>query len=189
VTDPLAFSLAIVIVLATPGPTNTLLMTSGATVGIMRALPLLAAEALGYTVSILALGLSLAPFLAAWPDARTVVGVAVGTYLCWIAAKLWRRDIHAAGSSVSWRDVLITTLLNPKVFVFALVIIPFDSPAWARYMGGFVAIVVPVGLAWVTFGALTRRLMPDHRFALVPKVAAAVLLGFGLVLIGSAWRA
>ena len=79
--------------------------------------------------------------------------------------------------------------MNPKVFVFALVIVPFDSPAWARYFGAFLAILVPVGLSWIAFGAVTRRLVPGHRFALVPKVAAAVLLGFGLVLIGSAWRA
>ncbi|MES1149390.1 MAG: hypothetical protein ABUL53_09420, partial [Bradyrhizobium guangdongense] len=53
--DVLPFILAAASLLAIPGPTNTLLATSGAGVGVARSLPLLAAELGGYLLSILLL--------------------------------------------------------------------------------------------------------------------------------------
>ncbi|MGN4075192.1 hypothetical protein ACS0X5_11490 [Burkholderia gladioli] len=58
--SPLLFGLTVASILAMPGPTNTLLATGGATVGLRRALPLALAEALGYGLAILAIGLVLA---------------------------------------------------------------------------------------------------------------------------------
>jgi len=43
--DPLLFALAVLTILGTPGPTNTLLATAGATGGLRRSLPLVPAEA------------------------------------------------------------------------------------------------------------------------------------------------
>ncbi|MFY8031875.1 MAG: hypothetical protein ACOVO5_08585 [Devosia sp.] len=38
-TDPLLFLAAVLTLLGTPGPTNTLLATAGATAGVRRSLP------------------------------------------------------------------------------------------------------------------------------------------------------
>ena len=38
--DPVLFTLTVLFILGTPGPTNTLLATAGGTVGFRRALPL-----------------------------------------------------------------------------------------------------------------------------------------------------
>lgn len=43
-TNPFLFVLTVVTILVMPGPTNTLLATGGATVGMRRALPLALAE-------------------------------------------------------------------------------------------------------------------------------------------------
>ena len=46
-TDPLAFVLSVVALLAVPGPTNTLLATAGGLGGVRRAIPLIPAEVTG----------------------------------------------------------------------------------------------------------------------------------------------
>lgn len=45
------------LILMMPGPTNTLLMTSGYTCGPAKTLPLIATEAFGYSIAISAWGL------------------------------------------------------------------------------------------------------------------------------------
>jgi threonine/homoserine/homoserine lactone efflux protein len=89
--NPVLFALAVLVVLGTPGPTNTLLATSGATARLRRSLPLIAAEAAGYTVSILTLGLVLGPVVAGAPFLAGVLRMAVGIYLLALAFGLWRR--------------------------------------------------------------------------------------------------
>jgi len=65
--DRIAFAAAALSLLATPGPTNTLLATSGAKVGLRRSLPLLGAELGGYLLAILLLRALIGPLMAANP--------------------------------------------------------------------------------------------------------------------------
>ena len=67
--DVLPFVAGTVSLLAIPGPTNTLLAASGASVGWSRSLHLLAAELGGYMLAILALRALLAPLMGRTADA------------------------------------------------------------------------------------------------------------------------
>ena len=89
--DPVLFALAVLAVLGTPGPTNTLLATAGATAGLRRSLPLIPAEAAGYTIAVLTLGLALGPVVAGAPLLAGALRAAVGVYLLFLALRLWRR--------------------------------------------------------------------------------------------------
>lgn len=118
--DPALFLLTVLIILGTPGPTNTLLATSGAAVGWRRSLVLLPAEAAGYLLSILILGLVLGPIVAASPAIALILRLAVGSYLLALALKLWRRGTvleDGAVAAVRPHQVFVTTLLNPKAII------------------------------------------------------------------------
>ena len=180
-TDPLLFGLAVLAVLAVPGPTNTLLMTSGATAGVRRSLSLLAAETSGYVLGILIVS----PLASALPAGRALLGGAVGLYLLVIAARLWRHSPRSLERPVTWRSVFVTTLLNPKVLVFALLVVPMSAPHPERYLAAFCAIVMPVGASWIAFGAFAGRLAGDRRLSLVPRLAALVMVGLAFLLIGN----
>ena len=69
-TDPLLFILAVLTILGTPGPTNTLLATGGAVDGVGRSLPLLLGELTGYLVAIAVIRVVLGPVIAAYPSKR-----------------------------------------------------------------------------------------------------------------------
>ena len=186
--DPLLFALAVLAVLGTPGPTNSLLATAGATAGLRRSLPLIAAEAAGYTLAILTIGLLLGPVLAGAPLLATALRLAVGAYLLLLAVRLWRRGgaALATGAVITPRQVFVTTLLNPKAIVFALGILPFAAGqgVWPPYMLGFLVLLAAVATAWITAGALLGAAAGRRGWGrAVPRVGAAAVGGFAVVML------
>jgi threonine/homoserine/homoserine lactone efflux protein len=183
--DPTLFVLTVLLILGTPGPTNTLLATAGGTMGFRRALPLVPAEACGYLISILSVGLALGPVIASMPAVAIGLRLAVGVYLAGLAVKLWRRGaVDLSVAPVTPRQVFVTTLLNPKALVFALGVIPFGTAVWWPYLLGFVGLLAGVALSWIALGAaLGRAAGAVGRAGLVPRLGAAVVGAFAVVLV------
>jgi len=174
-------------VLLTPGPTNTLLASSGALHGIRRSLRLLTAELGGYSLGILAAHAVVAPLADAIDGIRAVLGCVVGAYLCWVAVKVWRSGL-ARSAAISWFDVFATTLLNPKVLIFSLFVFPWQASGMVNYFGLFWAVLLPVGFSWIAAGSLARRFVAAERSAIVPRAAAITLAILGVAVIGFAFR-
>ena len=186
--EPTLFLLAVLSLLATPGPTNTLLATSGATVGVKRSLVLLVGELGGYLISLAVLRIVLGPVIAGVPVLGIALKVAVALYLGWIAYTLWTRSAALTGeAAVSVRAVFVTTLLNPKALIFAFTIIPLEHPMLWAYFAAFAVTVPVVGLAWIVIGSLIGAASGERHAGLVRKVASVALVGFAAVLVRSAF--
>lgn len=186
--DPVLFILAVLSLLATPGPTNTLLATAGATVGVKRSLVLLVGELGGYLISIAVLRILLGPVIAAQPVVGIVLKVAVALYLGWIAVTLWRRSSSLTGEgAVTFRAVFVTTLLNPKALVFAFGIIPAEHPALWAFILAFSVTIPLVGFAWILIGRAIGAASGERHAGLVRKVASVALVGFAALLVRSAF--
>jgi threonine/homoserine/homoserine lactone efflux protein len=184
--DPLLFALTVLTILGTPGPTNTLLATAGAAAGFRASLRLVPAEAAGYLIAILTLGLVLGPVVAGSPLLAGALRLAVGTYLLLLAVRLWRRGgaTFARVVAVASRQVFTTTLLNPKAVVFALGVVPFGAPRPYLYLLGFVLMLAAVAVCWIGAGAtLGRAAAGAGRAGVVPRVGAAAVAAFALVLV------
>ena len=157
----LTFFTAACFLLAMPGPTNTLLATSGAGIGISRSLHLLAAELCGYLAAIALLRLALGPVVSGIPLAAFVLRVAVSVYILGLAVTLWRVNARELrdGAAVTFRQVLITTLLNPKAMVFAFLLLPLQAGLFELlpWLGVIALQIVTAGAAWVTLGATLGR--------------------------------
>lgn len=185
-TDPLLFALAVLAILATPGPTNTLLATAGAASGLRRALLLIPAETTGYLIAISVIGLAFGPVVAASPLLALGLRLMVGLYLIHVAWKLWRgAGLPVAGAAlVTPARIFITTLLNPKAIVFALGVVPFGAPTWPGYLAAFAGLAAMVALGWIGFGALLERAAgAAGRPGLVPRIGAAVVSAFAVMLL------
>jgi threonine/homoserine/homoserine lactone efflux protein len=187
VANSVLFVSSVLVLLILPGPTNTLLGTSGATVGLRRSLPLLLGELSGYLLSILLIQFVLGPAMSRAPSTALILRAAAGAYLMVLSIKMWTTPLLVSRAVISLRQVFVTTLLNPKAFVFALVIIPFGSPRSSAYLTLFAAIVPVVGTLWIGIGAvLRRRTQPDY-LKVFPKAASVILAIFSATLISSAF--
>jgi threonine/homoserine/homoserine lactone efflux protein len=183
-TNPLLFMLAVLTLLGTPGPTNTLLATSGAVVGVRKSLMLLVGELSGYLVAIAAIRIVLGPIFAAYPVVGVALKIAVAVYLGWIAAKLWLRGAPLAvpAAAVTLPSIFLTTLLNPKALIFALTIIPAAHPQLIWFFAAYASSVVVVGFCWILIGRAIGATAGERHAGLVPRIASVALVGFaGLI--------
>lgn len=185
--DPFLFTVAVLGILGTPGPTNTLLATSAALVGVRRSLPLILAELAGYVLAIGALHAVLGSALAAYPGINAALRLLIGAYLLVVAFDLWRRRdlVDRPLSGVRFERVFVTTLLNPKAIVFAFGVIPLSQPDAAPYVLAFLGFVAVAGLAWIAAGALVGRMTSPPAARAIPRASALVLTVFaGLIVAG-----
>ncbi|MGE6780990.1 LysE family translocator [Ensifer adhaerens] len=187
--QPLAFALAALVLLATPGPTNTLLWLSGASAGFRRSLPLLAGELGGYLAVIVPSVALLAPFLAAHPQLGLALRLAAAAWVLYLAYALWTTDAERSeGVVISIRQVFITTLLNPKALIVALVLLPQTGlvAVWP-WIAGFSLLVAAVGSTWIGTGSMLVQISKGLSASHLPRRIAAVCLTlFSVGIAGSA---
>jgi threonine/homoserine/homoserine lactone efflux protein len=185
--ETIAFIAAAASLLATPGPTNTLLAASGASAGLRRSLPLLAAELAGYGLAICLLRSVVGPLVTMAPAFGMVMGLAVTFYLLYVAVAFWRHDAAEVGGvgPVTFRRVF-TTLLNPKAIIFAFTLLPrttdvFGLLPWAALLA---AQISAIGAGWILIGATLRqglhgaaRAKASYRFSALVLVVMASIVG------------
>jgi threonine/homoserine/homoserine lactone efflux protein len=192
-TDELSFIIVAVALLATPGPTNTLLATSGAASGFRKSLVLLLGEFLGYLIAIAVLITAMGPIVARAPNFGLALRIASGLYLLHVAWKLWghTEEMLLRKGGVSLRQVFVTTLLNPKALIFAFAIIPFGSTGdiWksAPWLATLTLLIAIVGSCWIAAGTALQRGMGGGVSAhMCCRAGAIVLTLFAALICGTA---
>ena len=85
------FTLAILLLLCTPGPTNTLMALGGYARGWLRGLPLIAGELGGYLLVIVPVATLAAPFFDAYPQALVWAKLAAGVWVLYLGYRRGRR--------------------------------------------------------------------------------------------------
>ncbi len=175
------------LLLATPGPTNTLLWVAAATSGARRALPLVLAELSGYASAIALILLLLQPMLVALPWLRAALTCVVACYIALLALRLWKGPSTSEESPlvVTPGKVYLTTLLNPKAFVFALGILPVGDPAIVWFLLMLGGCILLAGSGWVLLGALAGVATNARHGRWLTRLSSVVLGGFAGLLLWS----
>ncbi len=179
----LTFILVSLSLLATPGPTNTLLAASGAVSGLRRSLPLLFGELAGYLTAITLLLAIVGPVVSAVPTFGIGLRIAVCVYLVHLALMFWRRSAAPIKTErpVTLLRVFVTTLLNPKAVIFAFTLLPFSAAAdladMLPWLAALSLLIVTVGASWIALGAAMHRSAPSEiGQARIYKLASAALM-------------
>jgi threonine/homoserine/homoserine lactone efflux protein len=183
VTEPIVFALSVLALLVVPGPTNTLLAGAGATRGVRRSLVLLLGELAGYDIAITVMREALGAAANATSSAQIVLKCAVATYLVFLAIRLWRAPLNSGASGFTVRRVFVTTLLNPKGLIFALLIFPPPPIPVVPYVLAFSAMVVAIGASWIVGGSLITRFTSPRFSVIVPRICACAMAVFAIVVV------
>jgi threonine/homoserine/homoserine lactone efflux protein len=194
--------LAVVAVLTlAPGPDMALVLRNGVRGGAGVAWWTGLGCCTGISVYAAAPAVGLAAVLAASATAFTVVKLVGAAYLVHLGAMaLWHSRRHPGasapeeavvpavpGRTTAFRQGLVSNLLNPKIALIFLTLIPqFVSPGEpASTTGVLAAVFLGVAVLWwrvfsLAVGALGRVLSRERVRTAVERVTGAVLIGLGV---------
>ncbi len=181
-----SYILVALVILLTPGPTNTLLAAAGAALGLRRALILPLAETLGYGIAI-SVFFAMAATLADHPLALAWLRGLAALWLVVVGLSLWRRPVLAASGNLrsSFAQVAITTLFNPKAMLVGTVVIPDMMPAApVAALAAFLVLSFFAGLCWTLLGSAVPARIRPYGY----KLAAVAVLGFAVAAAVAALR-
>jgi threonine/homoserine/homoserine lactone efflux protein len=197
-TAVLGFAAVAAALTVTPGLDTALVLRSAMT-GLRREAAATAAGIVGgLFVWGAAAAVGVSALLTASQTAYDVLRFGGAAYLVWFGGRLlWRAlrpgpaaDAVAAGGRPAWRAVrqgLLTNLLNPKVGVFYVALLPqFVPPGTDALAVGLLlaAVHAVLSLLWFALliagaGALGRRLRSPRTVRALDGVTGVVLVGFG----------
>ncbi|WP_372622641.1 LysE family translocator [Falsiroseomonas sp.] len=175
----------------TPGPSNFMLLTSGANFGFRRTLPLLLGIAFGFGALLLGLGLGLGALIAALPALHLALKFAGAAWLLYLAWRIGTARGIGAGAAVpqpvGFLESAAFQWINPKAWVAALSAMAVFTRAEAPFLSTalialvFSLAILPSLVAWAGFGMALRGALTDERRLRVFNLA------MGLLLAGSLW--
>ena len=179
--------LAVLALLATPGPTNMLMAAAGAQRGVLASLTLLAGELGGYFIAITVWTEIVGAVAAGRPILSAIAQLIAAAFLFWSAWKLWANAGHAdlTERGITLSRVFVTTLINPKALVFAFAIFPpVGLVERLPYMGVFAALVLITATGWMALGMVAARssggLLTSSR---VERITALAMVAFATLLV------
>lgn len=181
-------------ILLTPGPTNTLLASSGLQLGARKSLKLIPAEMLGYFISITIWGSLVGEMAKAMMGLISVLKLISAIYIIFLAIKLWKSadsEVVLNKPIVTVKELLVTTLLNPKALLFASGVFPAESffrlESYIVHMSTFLFLILPISVFWIFLGfALSNNKLKFLTQSRLQRFASIVLTIFTIPLSYSA---
>jgi threonine/homoserine/homoserine lactone efflux protein len=180
----------------TPGPDMTFVLAQAAARGPRAGIAAALGIGAGGLFHITMAAFGLAALFAACPLAFDIVRFAGAAYLVWLAVGMLRHppQLHAqpeaAGSAATFRQGVLTNVMNPKVAIFFIAFLPQfvtpgPMPAWLQFLilglsfdisGTTVNILV--GLSGGRMAARLKRTQLVGR--IMGWISASVMLGLAL---------
>jgi homoserine/homoserine lactone efflux protein len=188
-----AFLLITLVLVVTPGPIVTLVISTGATRGMRAALTTVAGTTLGNAFLLLAIALGLSWVLANALVLFEVLRWAGAAYLVWLGIQAWRHagEVSQASSPsgrVYFTRGVFVALSNPKTIVFFTAFLPqFIDPSLptGRQLAAMcivsVAMAAATDTAWAVASGLGRAwFMKPSRAKILGRLSGTVLIGGGV---------
>ncbi len=183
--EPVAVAVFAVATCGTPGPNNTLIMSSGVGYGFRRSIPGIIGINVGFPVMVLLVGAGFVESLPSHERLLSAMKILAVVYLLWLAFGIARSPGPTADEASAppgfWRLALFQGI-NPKSWIMVVgALAAFTAPG-----DGYLSVVLvaaiflvcgtPCTVAWCLLGTTTRRVVDNPRvFRAINWVMATLL--------------
>ncbi len=171
----------------TPGPNNIMMMSSGVNYGVRASLAHLCGICLGFPAMVLLVGLGFGLVFTALPWLHTLIKVVGVVYLLWLAWKIARSGAGQINTvqdkPLNFWQAAAFQWVNAKAWVMASgAIAAFTTvggavlPEVLQITAAFLLVSFPCVGAWLTFGAMLRRVLNQPHYRQWFNYSMALLL-------------
>ena len=191
----LAFLLFAFVAAVTPGPSNVMLVATGAQAGIVRGLPCLLGVTTGMGLMMFLVPLGLGSVVLGHPTVLRILHWGGAAFLLWLSWKIAtsapRIETTAQRNPVGYVGAAAFQWINPKSWLVAasaagtFLSAEAGSPVTqAASLGALFSLAaLPSGFVWLAFGAAVQRLLGTERRMRIFNIAMGELLALSIVLI------
>ncbi|QHS46674.1 LysE family transporter [Klebsiella michiganensis] len=179
----ISFFISCIPLLLVPGPTNSLLFSSGVVRGYTGAIKLIVAEWSGYFISISLWSMMTGVMTSQLYELAIFIKLCCAVYLFVLAVKGWKAVWYNENGRyfVNYGKVVSTTILNPKALIFASVIFPgsvFESSSWYWIsFTEFTLVLIPISFLWITLGTFMHIKITERKVQGMICRASSLTLG------------
>ncbi len=194
-----AFIPTFFVVSITPGMCMTLALSLGITIGVRRAMWMMAGELVGVGIVAATSAVGVATFMLRYPTAFELFKYAGGAYLIWLGIQMWRsrgkmampEDNAEPITASRWQlaaQGFITAVANPKGWAFFVVLLPpfIDSTLpMAPQLGALVIIILTLEFICLQLYAhggrtLRRALKKGGSVRLANRISGSLMMLVGV---------
>ncbi len=188
-----AFVLFAIVAAITPGPSNVILTSTGASIGVLRGLPCLFGVTIGMGLMMFVVAFGLGTVILDNPIVLTGVKWCGAAFLCWLAWKIATAgpaSAAAGGKPIGFVGAAAFQWINPKSWLVCasaagtyLHAGTTSALAQAALFGMlFVLAALPSCSAWLALGATMQRFLRSPRASRAFNLAMGTLLAASVAL-------
>lgn len=187
------FLLFAVVAAITPGPSNLILTSTGANVGLLRGLPCLGGVVIGMGLMMFLVAFGLGNVVLASPGLILILkwgGIGFLLWLSWKIATAGRSNATIEKQPLGFWGAAAFQWINPKSWLVSVSAVsvylhPAAGTAFTQAMGFgllFMLAALPSCFIWLAFGASLQQFLYTKRTARIFNVAMGVLLAASVLL-------
>lgn len=193
VSQALTFLLFAVVAAITPGPSNLILTSTGARVGLLRGLPCLGGVTIGMGLMMFLVAFGLGNFVLTTPWLILILkwgGIGFLLWLSWKIATAGRSDATTEKQPLGFWGAAAFQWINPKSWLISVSAVsvylhPAAGTTFTQAMSFgllFILAALPSCFLWLAFGASLQRFLSMKRTARIFNIAMGVLLAGSVLL-------
>jgi threonine/homoserine/homoserine lactone efflux protein len=176
----------------TPGPNNTLIMSSGLNYGIRRSMPHYLGIVFGFPTMVVAVGLGIAGLFEQFLFLHVILKLLGAVYLSYLAYQIASAPITdlniTEGKPFSFLQAAAFQWVNPKAWVLAIgatVTYTIISDSYVLQVLSIAMIFLSFGspciMLWLWFGASLKTILQNSRNVRIFNISMALLLMGSLI--------
>lgn len=186
----LSFLIYCIVVTITPGPTNIVILSSVQHVGAKKSMGYVYGATIAFGLLLLVSTLLNSALVEVIPNILIIMQVIGSLYMLYLAYKILKMSSieDKTNPNANFRSGLLMQLVNPKVLIFTLTVIPsyvmpFYTSSLVLFM--FVIMITVIGFfafaTWVVFGTIFRTFLQNYQKVL--NMLMALFLVYSAIMI------